>query len=100
MLCSYEELTEATADDHYGENKSYEPQETPSLERTVLLQQIIDELIEEVRAIDPECGTILDLIKEAKENKDIITNLGYGTSHGYTRIKDAHNKAKELYYKD
>lgn len=43
MLCSYEELTEAAADDHYGENKSYEPQEMPSMERTVLLQQIIDE---------------------------------------------------------
>lgn len=100
MLCSYEELTEATADDHYSENKSYEPQETPSLERTVLLRQIIDELIEEVRAIDPKCGTILDLIREGKENKDIITDLRYGTSHGYARIKDAHKKAKKLYYKD
>ena len=72
----------------------------PSLERTVLLQQIIDELIEKVRAIDPECGTILDLLREGKENKDIITDLGYGTSYGYARIKDANTKAKELYYKD
>lgn len=50
-LTSYESMTSGTADDHYAEDKSYEPQEVPSLERTTLIMHIIDELIEEVRAI-------------------------------------------------
>lgn len=69
MLCSYEELTEPTADDHYSENKSYEPQEMPSLERTVLLQQIIDELIKDVRAIDPNAAPSWILSEKEKKTK-------------------------------
>lgn len=97
MLTSYEGLVESTSDDHYEDDKAFEPDPVPSLERTVLLARIIDELIEEVRALDPECGYILDLIKDGKENKEIIEALGYGSTHGYSRIKDAHKTARRLY---
>lgn len=100
LLTSYEALTESGSGDRYEEDKAFEPDPVPSLERTVLLAQIIAELIEEVRALDPECGYILDLIKEGKANKEIIEELGYGASYGYTRIKDAHKTAKRLYDQD
>lgn len=97
MLTSYEGLVEPTSDDHYDDDKAFEPNPVPSMERTVLLAKIIDDLIEEVRVLDPECGYILDLIKEGKANKEIIEELGYGSSYGYSRIKNAHKTARRLY---
>lgn len=98
-LTSYESMTSGTADDHYTEDKSYEPQEVPSLERTTLIMHIIDELIEEVRAMDPECGRILDLVKAGYDNKEILARLKCKKTHGYEKIKKAHKKARELYSK-
>ena len=99
MLTSYEAMTSGTTDEHYAKDKSYEPQEVPSLERTTLLMHIIDELIEEVRAMDPECGKILTLVKAGYDNKKILTSLNCKKTYGYKKIKKAHRIAKELYNK-
>lgn len=99
MLTSYEVLTSSTAQNHYTENKSYEPQPMPSLERTTLLIHIIDDLIKEVHAINPEYGKILDLVKTGYDTKEILASFKCKKTQGYEKIKKAYKTARELYNK-
>lgn len=80
--------------------RRYEPATTPSLDETVLLQIAIDQLIEEVRAVDPIYGIVLDLIKEGYDRKEIVGRLNLSQSQAYRKVKEAHELARKLYYKD
>lgn len=94
---SYEELTEWNDDEENP--KRFDPGASPSLEETVLLRMAIDELIEEVRAVDPIYGIVLDLVKEGYERKEIVKRLNLSQSQAYKKISEAHAKAKELYFR-
>lgn len=94
---SYEELTEWNDDEENP--KRFDPGASPSLEETVLLRMAIDELIEDVRAIDPIYGIVLDLVKEGYERKEIVKRLNLSQSQAYKKVSEAHAKAKELYFR-
>ena len=96
-ILSYEALTEWNDDD--DNPKRFEPASHETPENTVLLRIAIDQLIEEVRAIDPVYGIVLDLIKAGYERKEIVTKLALSKSQAYKKISEAHAMAKELYYK-
>ena len=94
---SYEALTEWSDDN--DDPKRYEPASPETPENTVLLRIAIDQLIEEIRAIDPIYGIVLDLIKAGYERKEIVAELDLSKSQAYKKISEAHALAKELYYK-
>ena len=96
-ILSYEALTEWSDDD--DNPKRYEPASPETTENTVLLRIAIDQLIEEIRAIDPIYGIVLDLIKAGYERKEIVKKLDLSKSQAYKKIAEAHVLAKELYYK-
>jgi hypothetical protein len=93
---SYEELTEWNDDDN---PRRYEPAAHETIENTVLLRIAIDELIEEVRAVDPIYGIVLDLIREGYDRKEIVGKLNLSKSQAYKKISEAHAKAKELFFR-
>lgn len=77
--------------------KRCEPATTPSPEETVLLQIAIDQIIEEVRSIDPIYGIVMDLIREGYERKEIVGKLPLSKSQAYKKIAEAQAKAREIY---
>lgn len=93
-LLSYEQFLEATVED---EESAFEPSPEPSLEETVLMRRIIDELIEQVRAYDPTCGKILDLIKADCSNQEIINRIGLKKSQAYKKIKEAQGESTSAF---
>lgn len=92
---SYDELTEWKEDE--DNPKRFEPAAPGNMEESVLLRIAIDQLIEEVRALDPVYGIVLDLIREGYERKEIVEKLDYSQSQAYRKINEAQAKAKELY---
>lgn len=93
---SYEELTEWNDDDE-NNPKRCEVAATPSHEDDILLRIAIDQLIEEVRAVDPIYGIVLDLLRAGYERKEIVEKLDYSQSQAYKKISEAQTLAKELY---
>ncbi len=93
---SYEALTEWDSDDN-DNSHHWDPASETDTEGSVLLRLAIDQLIEEVRAVDPVYGIVLDLIREGYERKEIVEMLDYEKSQSYRKIQEAQNKAKEIY---
>ena len=42
-------------------------------------------------------GIVLDLIREGYERKEIVEKQDYEKSQSYRKIREAQNKAKEIY---
>ena len=95
---SLEELTEWNDIDD-NSSKRFEPAAPDNLEESVLLRIAIEQLIEEVRAEDPIYGIVLDLIREGYEKKELVKKLDFSQSQAYKKIKEAQNKAKDLFYR-
>lgn len=92
---SYEALTEWNEDE--DNPKRYEPAAPGDLEESVLLRIAIDQLIEDVRAVDPVYGIVLDLIRLGYDRKDIVKKLDYSPSQAYKKINEAHAAARKIY---
>ena len=93
-VISYDKLLEDAASEG---GKGYDSAQTESIEDTVILGLIIDDLIKEVGDINPRYGKILQMIKEEYSKGDIVDALNLGKSQGYSEIKAAQALAKELY---
>ena len=87
-------LEEAESED----GKGFEPASPENLEETVMLRMIIDDLLKQIRIINPKYGRILDLICEDYSKGQILDELHLGKSQGYADIKAAQELAKKLYY--
>ena len=94
---SFEALTEWENEDNNDNTRHWDPDTGTDTESAVILRLAIDKLIEDVRAIDPIYGFVLDLIREGYEKKEIVEKLSYGTSQSYKKIKEAQRKAREIY---
>lgn len=94
---SYDALIEWNEDD--DNPKRYEPAAYETPENTVLLRIAIEELIEEVRAVDPIYGIVLDLIRDGYERKEIVKRLNLSQSQAYKKISEAHEIAKKLFFR-
>ena len=60
----------------------------------------IQELIAEVKGINPKYGRILELLGQNRSKGQILEELNLGKSQGYADIKAAQKMARDLYYKD
>ena len=80
-----------------GDEKGFEPAAHATIENTVLLGMIIDDLIKEAGDINPRYGKILQMIKEEYSKGDIVDALNLGKSQGYSEIKAAQALARKLY---
>ena len=80
------------------------PAQTESLENSTLLSLIIDDLIRQVREINPRYGRILDLLKQEYTKGEILDALlseyGIKKTQAYSEIKAAQKLAKGLYTAD
>ena len=86
------------------DGNGYDPAQTESLENTTLLGLIIDDLIRQVREMNPRYGRILDLLKQEYTKGEILDVIlkeyGIKKTQGYSEIKAAQKLAKDLYYAD
>jgi len=87
-------LEEAESED----GKGFEPASPENLEETIMLRMIIDDLLKQIRIINPKYGRILDLICEDYTKGQILAELHLGKSQGYADIKAAQELAEKLYY--
>lgn len=76
------------------------PAQTSTIEDTVLLGLAIKNLLNEVRAMNPKYGRILDLICEDYIKGKILDELVLCKSQGYADIKTAQALARKLYYSE
>ena len=86
------------------DGNSYDPAQTESLENSTLLGLIIDDLIHQVREMNPLYGHILDLLKQEYTKGEILDALlseyGIKKTQAYSEIKAAQKLAKDLYNAD
>lgn len=86
------------------DGNGYDPAQTESLENTTLLGLIIDDLIRQVREMNPRYGRILNLLKQEYTKGEILDVIlkeyGIKKTQGYSEIKAAQKLAKDLYYAD
>ena len=87
-------MDEATSED----GKGFEPASSESLEETVILRMVIQDLLKKIHELNPKYGRILDLICEDYTKGQILDELGLGKSQGYADIKAAQALAKKLYF--
>ena len=100
-ILSYDKMLEDMMSE---DGNGYDPAQTESLENTTLLGLIIDDLIHQVREMNPRYGRILDLLKQEYTKGEILDSLlseyGIKKTQGYSEIKAAQKLAKDLYYAD
>ncbi len=96
---SYDKFLEDAASDDEN-SKGFDPGQTASPEDTVLLGIIIDELINDVRAINPKYGRILELLGKNRTKWQILEELHLGKTQGYADIKATQKLAHDLYNRD
>lgn len=100
-ILSYDKMLEDMMSE-YG--NGYDPAQTESLENTTLLGLIIDDLIRQVREMNPRYGRILNLLKQEYTKGEILDVIlkeyGIKKTQGYSEIKAAQKLAKDLYYAD
>lgn len=95
---SYDKFVDDAESDE--DNSGFVPAQTESMENTVLLGIVIEDLIEEVAAINPKYGKIISLLSKSYKKSDILKELGLGKSQGYDDIKAAQALAYKLYHRD
>ena len=100
-ILSYDKMLEDMMSE---EGNGYDPAQTESLENTTLLGLIIDDLIRQVREMNPRYGHILDLLKQEYTKGEILDALlleyGIKKTQAYSEIKAAQKLAKDLYNAD
>lgn len=100
-ILSYDKMLEDMMSE---DGNGYDPAQTESLENTTLLGIIIDDLIRQVREMNPRYGRILDLLKQEYTKGEILDVIlkeyGIKKTQGYSEIKAAQKLAKDLYYAD
>ena len=100
-ILSYDKMLEDMLSE---DGNGYDPAQTESLENTTLLGLIIDDLIRQVREMNPRYGRILDLLKQEYTKGEILDVIlkeyGIKKTQGYSEIKAAQKLAKDLYYAD
>ena len=100
-ILSYDKMLEDMMSE---DGNGYDPAQTESLENTALLCLIIDDLIRQVREMNPRYGRILDLLKQEYTKGEILDVIlkeyGIKKTQGYSEIKAAQKLAKDLYYAD
>ena len=100
-ILSYDKMLEDMMSE---DGNGYDPAQTESLENTTLLGLIIDDLIRQVREMNPRYGRILDLLKQEYTKGEILDVIlkeyGIKKTQGYSEIKAAQKLAKNLYYAD
>lgn len=100
-VLSYDKMLE---DMMAEDSNSYDPAQTESLENSTLLGLIIDDLIHQVREMNPRYGRILDLLKQEYTKGEILDALlseyGIKKTQAYSEIKAAQKLAKDLYNAD
>lgn len=86
------------------DGNGYDPAQTESLENSTLLGLIIDDLIRQVREMNPRYGRILNLLKQEYTKGEILDALlseyGIKKTQAYSEIKEAQKLAKDLYNAD
>jgi len=97
-ILSYDKMLEDMMSE---DGNGYDPAQTESLENTTLLGLIIDDLIRQVREMNPRYGRILDLLKQEYTKGEILDVIlkeyRIKKTQGYSEIKAAQKLAKELY---
>ena len=100
-ILSYDKMLEDMLSE---DGNGYDPAQTESLENTTLLGLIIDDLIRQVREMNPRYGRILNLLKQEYTKGEILDVIlkeyGIKKTQGYSEIKAAQKLAKDLYYAD
>lgn len=100
-ILSYDKMLEDMMSE---DGNGYDPAQTESLENTTLLGLIIDDLIRQVREMNPRYGRILNLLKQEYTKGEILDVIlkeyGIKKTQGYSEIKAAQKLAKDLYYAD
>ena len=98
-ILSYDKMLEDMLSE---DGNGYDPAQTESLENTTLLGLIIDDLIRQVREMNPRYGRILNLLKQEYTKGEILDVIlkeyGIKKTQGYSEIKAAQKMAKDLYY--
>lgn len=95
---SYDKFVDDAESDE--DSSGFEPAQTESLEDTVLLGIVIDDLIREAGEIDPKYGRIIFLLAKDRTKGDILKELRLGKSQGYDDIRAAQELAYKLYYRN
>jgi len=95
---SYDKFVDDAKSDE--DSSGFEPAQTESLEDTVLLGIVIDNLIREAGEIDPKYGRIISLLAKDRTKGDILKELSLGKSQGYDDIRAAQELAYKLYYRN
>ena len=97
-ILSYDKMLEDMMSE---DGNGYDPAQTESLENTTLLGLIIDDLIHQVREMNPRYGRILDLLKQECTKGEILDVIlkeyGIKKTQGYSEIKAAQKLAKDLF---
>ena len=100
-ILSYDKMLEDMMSE---DGNGYDPAQTESLENTTLLGLIIDDLIRQVREMNPRYGRILNLLKQEYTKGEILDVIlkeyGIKKTQGYSEIKAAQKLAKDLYNAD
>ncbi len=86
-ILSYDKMLEDMMSE---DGNGYDPAQTESLENTTLLGLIIDDLIHQVREMNPRYGRILDLLKQEYTKGEILDSLlseyGIKKTQGYSEL--------------
>lgn len=92
---SYDKFTDDAESDE--DRNGFEPAQTESLEDTVLLGIVMEELVTELSEKDSKYGKIIELLDDGMTKKEILKELNLGKSQGYADIKAAQKATKKLY---
>jgi len=95
---SYDKFVEDAESDEGS--SGFEPAQTETIENTILLGIVIEDLIQEAEEIDPKYGRIIALLSKDRTKGDILKELRLGKSQGYEDIKAAQALAYKLYHRD
>lgn len=95
---SYDKFVEDAESDE--DSSGFEPAQTETIENTILLGIVIEDLIQEAEEIDPKYGRIIALLSKDRTKGDILKELRLGKSQGYEDIKAAQALAYKLYHRD
>ena len=98
-ILSYDKMLEdISSEDANG----YDPAQFESLEETILLKIMIEDLISEVERLNPRYGRILRLIQADKSRSEILNiiqdEFALKKTQGYSEISAAQKLARHLFY--
>lgn len=98
-ILSYDKMLEdISSEDANG----YDPAQSESLEETILLKIMIEDLISEVERLNPRYGRILRLIQADKSRSEILNiiqdEFALKKTQGYSEISAAQKLARHLFY--